>query len=138
MDDLHPKVAELCRLFLSKCKIERIDVLVTSTYRDHESQEALYAQGRTKPGMLVTNAKGGYSFHNWRVAFDVVLMNHGKPVWDTQKENGLLWKKMGAIGEAIGLEWAGRWSHFPEFAHFQYTNGKDLAYFQNGHSLNVM
>ncbi len=95
VDDLHPVVAAKCRLFLAKCSAAGIDVLVTSTYRDHASQDALYAQGRTAPGKKVTNAKGGESFHNWRVAFDVVPMRAGKPVWGTKGEDAELWRKIG-------------------------------------------
>ena len=70
LSDLNPKVAAMCSEFINRCKAEGIDVLITSTYRDAESQNALYAQGRTTPGKKVTNAKGGQSFHNWKVAFD--------------------------------------------------------------------
>jgi len=79
IEDLHPKVAEMCRAFIQKCDEQGIDILITSTYRDAESQDALYAQGRTKPGKIVTNAKAGQSFHNWRVAFDFVPLLYGKP-----------------------------------------------------------
>jgi peptidoglycan L-alanyl-D-glutamate endopeptidase CwlK len=106
--------------------------LVTSTYRSTAEQNALYAQGRTKPGKKVTNAKGGQSFHNHRLAYDVVPLRNGKPVWGTTGEDGKLWQRVGELGEAAGLEWAGRWTKFREFPHFQYTGGKPLSYFQNG------
>jgi len=132
LDDLLPIVETMARAFLDRCKDEGIDILVTSTYRDHESQDALYAQGRTKPGRRVTNAKGGQSYHNWRVAFDVVPLRGGKPVWGTSGEDGKLWQAIGEIGEEIGLEWAGRWKTFKEFPHFQYTGGLSLRDFQMG------
>lgn len=135
ISDLHPKVEKLCREFLLKCQNEHMDLLITSTYRDHEAQEALYAQGRTKPGVVVTNANAGCSFHNWRLAFDVIIINNGKPVWDASEKNIEQWRRLGEIGESVGLEWAGRWKSFPEFPHFQYTEGKDLTYFQRGFSL---
>lgn len=132
LDDLLPAVEVLARAFIDRCKDEGIDILVTSTYRDHESQNALYAQGRTKPGKRVTNAKGGQSYHNWRVAFDVVPLRGGKPVWGTSGEDGKLWQAIGEIGEEVGLEWAGRWKTFKEFPHFQYTGGLSLRDFQMG------
>ncbi|WP_244534237.1 M15 family metallopeptidase [Pseudomonas aeruginosa] len=113
--------------FLDACKREGIDIIVTSTYRDLESQAALYAQGRTTPGKRVTNAKAGQSFHNWRVAFDVVPLRDGKAVWNTTGADGKLWERIGQLGEAAGLEWAGRWKTFREYAHFQYTGGLSLA-----------
>lgn len=128
IDALHPKVADLCRLLIAKCDAAGIDIIITSTYRDNESQNALYAQGRTKPGKVVTNAKAGQSYHNYRVAFDVVPVVAGKPSWN----DAGVWQKIGAIGESIGLEWAGHWKTFKEFPHFQFTGGLRLADFQAG------
>jgi peptidoglycan LD-endopeptidase CwlK len=132
---LHPKVEAKARAFIEACHAQGIDLLVTSTYRDHASQDALYAQGRTVKGKIVTNAKGGQSFHNWRVAFDIVPLRNGKPVWSTTGEDGKLWQRIGAIGEAHGLEWAGRWERMREMAHFQFTNGLTLKDFQAGRTL---
>jgi len=127
LDDLHPKVAAMAQELINRCQTEGIDLLVTSTYRDAEAQEALYAQGRTKPGKIVTNAKPGESYHNWRVAFDVVPLRHGKPVWNTTGSDGELWEQVGTLGESVGLEWAGRWRKFRELPHFQCTGGLTLA-----------
>jgi peptidoglycan L-alanyl-D-glutamate endopeptidase CwlK len=132
IDDLHPKVAIMCKKFIAECDKQDIDILITSTYRDGESQTALYAQGRTKPGRIVTNAKAGQSWHNWKCAFDVVPLRNGKPVWGTMGKDLELWNKVGAIGESVGLEWAGRWKRFREFPHFQFTGGLTLADFQAG------
>ena len=131
IEDLHPKVAAMCQEFIKKCDEQGIDILITSTYRDIESQNELYAQGRTKPGKIVTKAKGGQSFHNWRVAFDFVPLLNGKPAWN----DTALFTRCGEIGESVGLEWAGRWARFKELAHFQYTNGLKLSDFQNGKTL---
>jgi len=129
--DLHPKVQPKAEAFLAKCKAAGIDVLITSTYRDAESQNALYAQGRTKPGQKVTNAKAGQSWHNWRCAFDFVPIVNGKAQWD----DASLFQKCGEIAESCGLEWAGRWKSFKELAHCQYTGGLTLADFQAGKTL---
>ena len=132
LSDLNPKVAAMCSEFINQCKAQGIDVIVTSTYRDMESQNALYAQGRTTDGKIVTNAKGGQSFHNWKVAFDFCPIVNGKAAWS----DTALFQKCGAIGEGVGLEWAGRWAgKFKEMAHFQYTNGLSLADFQAGKAL---
>jgi peptidoglycan L-alanyl-D-glutamate endopeptidase CwlK len=127
LDDLLPSVRRRAQAFLDACKAQGIDILITSTYRDLESQTALYAQGRTAPGNIVTNAKAGQSYHNWHVAFDIVPLRNGKPVWNTSGADGALWERIGKIGESAGLEWAGRWKTFREFPHFQYTGGLTLA-----------
>lgn len=131
LSDLNPKVAALCSEFINRCKAANIDVIITSTYRDAESQNALYAQGRTTPGKKVTNAKAGQSYHNWRVAFDFVPVVGGKAIWN----NDELWTKCGEIAESVGLEWAGRWKTFKEMAHCQYTGGLTLIDFQAGKTI---
>ena len=131
--ELHPTVRTMALDLQMRCRALGVDLLITSTYRDYESQDALYAQGRTAPGHIVTNAKGGFSFHNFRVAFDVVPLRNGKPVWDTTGENGKLWQEIGELGEKCGLEWAGRWTgKLRESAHFQWTNGLTLHDLQAG------
>ena len=135
LEDLHPKVRKMAEAHLKACDDAGIDVLVTSTYRDIESQNALYAQGRTKPGKKVTNAKGGQSFHNYRIAYDIVPLRNGKPVWSTSGVDGKIWQLAGNLGKAQGLEWAGDWKTFKEYPHFQFTDGHSLSYFQNGGQL---
>lgn len=106
---------------LHQCKAAGIDLLIYCTLRSNAEQAQLYAQGRTKPGVVVTNAKPGQSMHNpdtngqaW--AFDAVPLVAGKAAWN----NHSLVEKMGAIGEACGLQWAGRWrGSLKERVHFQ-------------------
>lgn len=128
INELHPLVAELCRKFITKCKESKIDVIITSTYRDAASQNALYAQGRTTKGRKVTNARAGQSFHNYRLAFDFVPIINGKAQWDDL----VTFTKCGEIAESLGLQWAGRWVKFKELAHCQYTKGLTLADLQKG------
>lgn len=137
--DLHPFVANLCQQFKDGVEEslgnEGVEILITSTLRDNESQAALYAQGRTKPGKIVTNARAGQSFHNYGVAFDIVPVRNGKLVWGNQGDDGVLWAQIGAIGESVGLEWAANWSGFPELAHFQYTGGLSIQDLKAGKTL---
>jgi peptidoglycan L-alanyl-D-glutamate endopeptidase CwlK len=128
LDDLAPPAKQRAEAFIAAAKAKGIDLLVTSTYRDNESQDALYAQGRSTPGNIVTRAKAGQSWHNWRCALDVVPLVNGKAIWDDQA----VWKQVGEIGKSCGLEWAGDWKTFKEFPHFQYTGGLTLAQLQQG------
>ena len=91
LDDLVPPAKQRAEAFIAAAKARNIDLLVTSTYRDNESQDALYAQGRTAPGNIVTRAKAGQSWHNWRCALDVVPLVNGKAIWDDQA----MWKQVG-------------------------------------------
>ena len=131
IDDLLPAAKERVEAFIKACERDGIDLLVTSTYRDGESQNALYAQGRSKPGKIVTNAKAGFSFHNYRCAVDVVPIVNGKCVWDDPK----LWDTIGRHGKDAGLEWAGNWMSFPETPHFQYTGGLTIRQLQAGEKI---
>lgn len=116
LDDLTPKVRAMAIEFVKRCAAEGIDVIITSTLRDYEAQDALFAQGRTKPGDIVTNARGGFSYHNFGVAFDFCPIKGGKCQW----KNEALFRRCGEIGEEIGLEWAGRWfGRMREMAHLQ-------------------
>ena len=129
LEDLLPPVRERVERMIADCKAEGIDLLVTSTYRDNASQDALYAQGRTAPGRIVTNARSGQSYHNYRCAVDVVPIRNGKAIWNAKDP---VWQRIGALGKAAGLEWAGDWKRFKEFPHFQYTGGVTMAQLQNG------
>lgn len=133
--ELHPEVQKRLLAFRGRCSQEGIDLLVISTYRDFESQNALYEQGRTTPGHIVTNAKAGDSYHNWRCAFDAVPLVTGKPLWQVFLKDGTMhpmWKRVGEIAAECGLEWAGTWKSFKEYDHFQYTAGLTLADFKSG------
>lgn len=150
IDDLATPAKIRAFKFLADAKSAGIDLLVTCTLRDFEAQNALYAQGRTRkqlaaaclpdlipaPGPIVTNAQGGDSYHQYACALDVVPLRLGKPVWSTAGKDGLVWERIGALGEACGLEWAGRWrGRLREMAHFQYTGGMSLADFKAGKRL---
>jgi len=129
LKDLNPVVAAKCSAFINECKLQGIDVLITSTLRDNESQNALYAQGRTTNGSIVTNAKGGQSFHNYGVAFDFCPIVNGKCQWNDAD----LFNRCGIIAESVGLEWSGRWAgKMKETAHCQYTGGLTLDDLKNG------
>jgi peptidoglycan L-alanyl-D-glutamate endopeptidase CwlK len=124
LSDLHPKLRPVAEQFLARCKAAGLDILLTCTYRSAAEQNELYAQGRTKPGQIVTRARGGQSAHNFELdgkpaakAFDIVPLVLGKPVWDNQHPD---WQKAGEIGMALGLNWYGAPNApFREFPHFQ-------------------
>lgn len=128
LEDLDDATEAKALEFLAACRAIGIPVLITSTYRDIEAQDALYAQGRSKPGRIVTRAAGGNSMHNYRCAFDFVPLVAGKPVWD----NASLWARCGFAGESCGLEWGGRWSSMTDKPHMQNTGGRTLAQIKAG------
>ena len=134
INQLSPRVHDLAVRFLNEAEKSHIEVIIISTYRDVEYQDYLYAQGRTRPGKIITYAKGGQSFHQYRCAFDVLPMQGKTPIWNASDP---AYEQLGAIGKAIGLEWAGDWKKMREKAHFQYTGGLTLSDFQKGKTIQV-
>lgn len=106
------------------------------TLRTFAEQNALFAQGRTKPGKVVTNARGGQSYHNYGLAVDIVLLvdKNGDGVfesaaWDTKtdfdKDRKSDWMECVNIFKQYGWEWGGDW-RFTDPPHFQKTLGKSV------------
>lgn len=127
--------------FVAAAELEfGVKMLITSTHRDAESQDALYAIGRRgRPGeRIVTNAKGGESWHNHRCAMDAVPLINGIPQW----ENTELLTAIGRKAQAFGLTWGGDWDGDGEkdradwdLVHFQWTGGLTIAQLQAGQEI---
>jgi peptidoglycan L-alanyl-D-glutamate endopeptidase CwlK len=150
IEDLIVPAQSRFKAFLESCAVDPwligngITVILICTLRDREAQAALFAQGRTTKGKIVTNAKPGESWHEYGCAGDVLPLRHGKPIWgtsgngidedpsDDDKDDLEAWQTVGKLGKRAGLEWAGDWKTFRELAHFQYTNGLTLAELQSG------
>lgn len=98
-------------------------VRIVEGYRSPERQAELYAQGRTTPGNIVTNAKPGNSFHQYGVAVDFVFRNEG---YNASEE---LWQTLGTIGKAHGFDWGGDWKR-SDRPHFSITLGYTLRDFK--------
>lgn len=123
LNHLRKDVREKAELLLSKTSAIGINLLITCTYRSNEEQADLYAIGRTAKGKIVTNALPGESKHNnmeggapASLAFDVVPLVAGKPMWDASNP---VWQVVGSLGESVGLKWAGRWKRMREYPHFE-------------------
>jgi peptidoglycan L-alanyl-D-glutamate endopeptidase CwlK len=127
-----PELAPLLRAWAVELERLQVPVLVYTVYRSNEAQRILYAQGRTAPGRIVTNARPGQSAHNRTVgllpasdAFDACPLIDGKPSWLTTGQALSFWDQMGAVAQQFGLMW-GR--HFVslggDWAHFEYHRTK--------------
>lgn len=130
---LHPKIREATRNFINEAERQGIKLRVTSALRTFAEQDELYAKGRTKPGSIVTNAKGGYSNHNFGLAFDVVPLKNGAADWNSKD-----WNKIGAIGKSFGFVWGGDWTSFKDKPHFEMMFGNTLAQLRQKHLSNEL
>ncbi len=115
---LLPQVQPLARALVQKAALSGICLKVICGFRTYAEQDALYAQGRTAPGNIVTKAKGGYSNHNFGIAFDVGVFEGNKYLGDSPK-----YKAAGVIGTDLGLEWGGNWKTISDQPHFQLRPG---------------
>ena len=114
---------EICESLTGRAQCRFTEVL-----RSAKRQDELYAQGRSKPGKIVTNAKAWESFHQYGLALDICLILDGKEAsWDRVTDfdrDGIAdWMECVRIFKSHGWEWAGEWKTFREAPHFQCTFG---------------
>lgn len=137
LKNLHPAVEagakDLIRLSHS---CYNIDIRITQGYRTKKQQDALYEQGRSRAGEIVTNARGGESMHNYGLAFDFVQMVDGDISYDLEYDGNNSgksdWREVAAVGKALGFEWGGDWKRFVDYPHFEMTFGYSLDDLQAG------
>lgn len=134
---LHPKVRDEVAVLIEKVEAGwpvTIAVRVVQGLRTIEEQNDLYVQGRTKPGKIVTNAKGGSSFHNYGLAIDFAILydkdgngSYETLSWDTAKDgdhDGLKdWIEVVTVFKNGGYEWGGEWHSIKDYPHLQKTFG---------------
>jgi peptidoglycan LD-endopeptidase CwlK len=116
VEDLAPAMQTACKSWMEGLSAQGIDFIITCTLRTQEEQNALYAQGRTIPGHIVTWTL--HSKHLTGEAFDFVIMFNGKPDWNMAHRD--LWDKAVEIGKSLGLtQVIGKDGSVKEFAHLQ-------------------
>jgi peptidoglycan L-alanyl-D-glutamate endopeptidase CwlK len=105
--------------------------------RTYAEQDAIHAQGRTKPGLKVTNARGGQSNHNFSIAVDVGVFKDGK----YQVESPLYDKVVQLSRSVSGIERGADWAGMVDRPHFQLQTGLNVgqlrAQFESGKRLVV-
>ena len=111
---LLPPVQPLAQSLIADAATAGISIKIISGTRTYEEQDALYEQGRTKPGRIVTNARGGFSNHNFGVAFDIGVFEGGRYL-----DESPAYKAVGALGKQLGLEWGGDWKSIQDEPHFE-------------------
>ena len=123
---LHPAVREEVTKIIEECDLAltgRAKVRITQGLRSFPEQDDLYAIGRTKPGKIVTNAKGGQSIHNYGFAVDICLIIDGKTAswhtakdWDSDQISD--WQECVNVFKKHGWSWGGDWKIFKDLPHF--------------------
>ncbi len=132
---LDPKVqAFFQRIAIEGTRIARemgaTGYVMISGNRSYAEQDALYAKGRTAPGPVVTNAKGGFSKHNFKIAGDFGVFSGSSYLDNTNPALASRIHKAVAAWVKANLpkmEWGGDWTSFRDEPHYQYRTGLTLA-----------
>lgn len=119
---LLPRAQRLARTSLMLIRDAGIDARIISGTRTYVEQDALYAQGRTRPGKRVTNARGGQSNHNFGLAWDIGIFRTGQYVTDPEE-----YERAAASGIIEGVEWGGAWRTFKDRPHYQVATGLSVS-----------
>lgn len=120
---VHPQLAKLVRQMSEQLEAEGVAIRVVQALRTWDEQAALYAQGRTTPGNIVTNAQPGHGWHEFGCAIDLVPSQFApdkpySPDWNAEHPS---WKRMIEIGTSLGLFAGANFRSFKDNPHFQLT-----------------
>jgi peptidoglycan L-alanyl-D-glutamate endopeptidase CwlK len=121
---LLPEVAAKVRRVLRTLEADGLYFFISLAYRTLGEQDAIFAQGRTRPGKVVTNARGGMSWHNFNRAVDLVLTGeNGEPVWNDLAA----YARLGEVAKGQGFAWGGDFHYLKDYGHIEYHPGLTLA-----------
>lgn len=134
---LHPIVEEKQAELVAETARIGIQILITDGFRSVEEQDAIFEQGRTTSGPIVTQARGGQSYHNYGLAIDFALRTKkGHVIWDMEYDgngNGKSdWMEVVDIAKKLGFSWGGDWESFKDYPHLQMDFGYSLRDLQRG------
>lgn len=127
--DIFPGLGERVRAMAAHLQSSGVAIAVVQGIRTWAEQDALYSKGRDADGhvidkaAVVTNCRGGMSYHNFGLAVDCVPSVYGPsqpfdPDWNNSHP---VWQKMIAAGEQVGLNSGATWRTFHDFPRFQLT-----------------
>jgi hypothetical protein len=125
---LHPYFRDKVIELIAICQSKGIELAVVETYRTVAKQNEY-----RKLGKIYTRNSGGRSKHQYGLAVDVVPVIDSVPSW----HNEVVWKKVGLVGEKLGLRWGGRWRYPYDPGHFEWSGGVSGVAMEQGRSPHV-
>ncbi|MDQ0192531.1 M15 family metallopeptidase [Paenibacillus wynnii] len=135
---LNPALMAYTKELIQQCYFKDVPIIITQGLRTIAEQNALYAQGRSKPGPIVTYARGGTSYHNYGLAVDfALLLPDGNTVsWnmsrDLDQDRKADWQEVVTVAKQLGFEWGGDWTSFKDNSHLQITFGLTINLLRTG------
>jgi len=115
-NSLHPYFRDKILRLIAKCEEKGIKLAFVEAYRTHAKQAEYKGMGKK-----FTSSGAGRSKHQYGLAVDVVPIVNDTACWHDK----VLWRKIGVIGEQLGLRWGGRWRHPYDPGHFEWSDGLD-------------
>lgn len=128
LDGVHPNLVKVMKAAIVNSPV---DFTITEGIRTLKRQQELYAQGRTKPGIRVTNADGirnksnhqakadgfGHAVDLYPFFLGQVQVNHK----DTIKNLKLISDHIKKVAKELGIEitWGGDWKSPYDPPHFE-------------------
>jgi peptidoglycan L-alanyl-D-glutamate endopeptidase CwlK len=124
LDSLRPDLQPLARQHIFTLRQAAQDARIVQGYRSSQMQADLYAQGRTRPGKIVTNARPGTSAHEFRAAYDIGLFEDG--VYQGAVAE---YSTLGPAAAPDGVVWGNNVPGFPkgDVGHYQLPNWQSLV-----------
>lgn len=161
IEDIHPYLrVELRQIYKEICEKfpANVGARFVQVYRSFAEQDALYAQGRNgDKRQVVTDARGGQSFHNFGDAVDFVLLydknrdgqiQTNEVIWDRETDidddHMIDWLEVVAVFKKYGWRWGGDRTKGKDYPHFdkspvdihellaRYNAGKVITEVRNG------
>lgn len=117
---VHPRLADLVTQMDAALSQQGIHLRVVQGLRTIAEQQALWEQGRTAPGSIVTNARPGDSWHNYGTAVDLIPGLRGTPQWEPNWNHAHPdFVAMIRCGVSVGLVSGSTWISLKDYPHFQ-------------------
>lgn len=136
VSEIHPKVAIALRQLHTRAQSIDIQIVYTGGHRSYAKQDKLYELGRSKTGHIVTNERGGDSYHNYGLAVDFVLIQNGNLDWnmnyDGNRNGKSDWQEVSELAKKLGFTIGSGGKEFPDHLHLQMDFGYSIRQLKNG------
>jgi peptidoglycan L-alanyl-D-glutamate endopeptidase CwlK len=111
LSEIHPELVRRIEMLADALAAENIPIEVDTALRTPGAQDTIYAQGRTMPGKIVTNAKGYQSNHVIGCAADIAPDDpNNRPDWNADHPS---WQRIVALAPQYGLRDGKSWHDLP-------------------------
>ena len=124
---LHPKLRDEAHSIVTNLWADGIPLRVTEGYRTWKQSDLDYAKGRTAPGVKITNAPGGSSYHNFGLALDFCLLDSKGAVFsqtiDLNHDSIADWLEVVKAFKNAGWVWGGDWHTIKDGPHVEKSFG---------------